>query len=274
LAHEPGIPQQSPALTHSLPELWHLLSLDAPTVAILWFLLAARTAHLHLCVADSAALFLGTWMMYVIDRLLDAHGGEPCPEERHRFHGAHGRAFVIALLCATPVQVCLLTKADAALLHSWLVLAAGIAGYYTLIHSRKFKTPLPKELAVAVAFSAAIFMPELLAPSPLLPHAIYFCALCWVNSTAIYEREHDTLQAAHWSTRLVLHYTPALQVLVLAASIALCFLHRAPRALALSMALSAVILIALRSSRHRMGRLRYRVAADAALLTPLLFLFR
>ena len=51
---------------------WHLLSLDAPTVAGLWCWAFGRAVRLHLSPRLPVALALGTWLFYVADRLLDA----------------------------------------------------------------------------------------------------------------------------------------------------------------------------------------------------------
>ncbi len=263
---------------YSLPVLWHLLSLDAPTVATAWFVLAARAAHLHLHRSDAAALFLATWMFYALDRLLDARHGEPHPEERHRFHGDHAMAFFIALLCVAPVLLLLLGHMEPTLHRSWLLLGLGAAGYYAWVHSHShsLESRLPKELTVGIGFALVVFLPEALnrALYPVLPHALCFGALCWLNCTLIYEREHHSLDDAHWSTRLAIRYASLLQAMVMLCGVVLCFTGDASRTLSASIALSAAIMMALRRSRHRIPRLSYRIAADAALLSPLLFLFR
>ncbi|HEY0308252.1 MAG TPA: hypothetical protein VGB94_08825 [Acidobacteriaceae bacterium] len=264
---------------YSLPVLWHLLSLDAPTVATVWFLLAARTAHLHLLRSDAAALFLATWMFYVIDRLLDVYCGEPHPEERHRFHGEHSKAFFYALLCAAPVLLLLLSHMGQPLRRAWLLLGLGSAGYYAWVHTRDASadsaTRVPKEICVGMGFTLAIFLPEALSGvlRPLLPQILCFFALCCLNCILIYEREHHSLKTAHWSTRFAIRHASLLQATLLLCGLALCFTANAPRTLSASIVLSAAIMMALRRSRHRIPRLSYRIAADAALLSPLLFLF-
>lgn len=263
---------------YTLPELWHLLSLDAPTVAVAWFILAARAAHLHLLRSDSTSLFLATWIFYAVDRLLDAHYSEPFPEERHHFHGQYSKAFLIALICAAPVLLLLLQHMEPTLRRFWLLLGLGAAGYYAWIHTRPSATDsqLPKELSVGIGFTVAVFLPEALygVNTHLLPHATCFGALCWLNCTLIYEREHTDLRNAHWSTRFAIRHAALLQASVLLTGLVLCFIANASIALPLCIALSAAIMMALRRSRHRMHRLTYRIAADAAMLTPTIFLFR
>jgi hypothetical protein len=266
---------------HSLPALWHLLSLDAPTVAALWFTLAARTAHLSLQATDVAALALGTWMLYAIDRMLDAwHGAIHLQEERHRFHGANHGSFLAALVCSVPVLLVLLRYMEPRLLHAYLVLGLALAAYFTLIHTRSFAHRIPKELAVGVIFVAAIFMPEFLsgifmpeflAGAYMLLPAICFGALCWLNCVLIYWREHVALHEAHWSTRLAIRHMTLLLGTITATALILFFTDGASR-LSASIVLSAAAMLALHRLRFRMARLPFRIATDAALLTPLLFL--
>jgi hypothetical protein len=54
-----------------LLRLWHLMSLDAPTVAVIWSLSFAWAAGVHLPRWIPVLLALGTWAVYVGDRLLD-----------------------------------------------------------------------------------------------------------------------------------------------------------------------------------------------------------
>jgi hypothetical protein len=260
---------------YSLPALWHLLSLDAPTVAALWFTLAARAAHLPLHAADVAALALGTWMLYAIDRMLDArHGAMHLQEERHRFHGANHGAFLAALVCAVPLLLALLAHMEPRLLHAYLVLGLALAIYFALIHTRIFAHRIPKELAVGVIFMAAIFMPEFLADTHMLLPALCFGALCWLNCALIYRREHSNLSDAHWSTRFAIRHMSLLLSALVVAEVMLCFSGETAHTLSLSVILSALAMAALHRAQHRMGRLSFRIAADSLLLTPALFLLR
>ena len=71
--------------------LWHLTSLDAPTVAVVWTLAFARATGVQLPTWVPLLIALGTWTVYVGDRLLDARSGlRSCSfnrlRERHFFH--------------------------------------------------------------------------------------------------------------------------------------------------------------------------------------------
>lgn len=213
-------------------------------------------------------------MLYAIDRMLDAHwGAMQLQEERHRFHGANQGAFLIALACAAPVLLVLLAHMEPQLLHAYLVLGAALAAYFTAVHTRIFAQRVPKELAVGVIFAAAVFMPEFLAGAAraALAQAACFGMLCWLNCTLIYEREHLDIQEAHWSTRFAIRNASLLLAALAAAGTVFCIAGQLPGA---AITLSAGAMLALHRLGPRMGRLGFRVAADATLLTPLLIVFR
>ena len=65
---------------------WHLLSLDAPTVAALWCWSFARVAHIDLPGEAPLLLALGTWLVYVADRILDGLDRAKHAHMRERHH--------------------------------------------------------------------------------------------------------------------------------------------------------------------------------------------
>ena len=209
--------------------LWHLLSLDAPTVAALWTVFIARCSHLHLPWTEPAAMFLAVWMIYAADRLLDARNTDahpldihpldaaPCAsdlEPRHRFHYRYRTAFRTAILLASVTLAALLLRIDPNSLHLYVLLATLLATWMILIHinprTHSASRRLPKELAVGIFFPAAVFIPTLArtAPAPsaihflgiaatwirptLLPSAVLFAAVCTLNCLCLYAWEHPT----------------------------------------------------------------------------------
>lgn len=71
--------------------LWHLSSLDAPTVAAVWSLGFAKTAGVRLPAWAPVLLVFVTWFVYVSDRLLDARSALRARDihrlrQRHYFH--------------------------------------------------------------------------------------------------------------------------------------------------------------------------------------------
>jgi hypothetical protein len=276
----PPTAQLAPAATRSLTRpliLWHLLSLDAPTVAALWTFFIARTTHTPIPLTSIAAMFFAVWILYAADRLLDSRTLSPDLEPRHLFHHRHRRAFRLAiaftaacltpLLLTIPLQAIRLDLLAAALLFAWFI----------LIHATpaaRDPRRLPKELAVGIFFSAAVFIPTVartpaLRPALIVP-AVLFAALCSLNCLYIYAWEHPFPNpSAHTTTRMALrHLAPTTLLLILAAVLA-CLLPQP--LIPLATALAAVSLFALNRTRTLHPTL-LRAAADLALLTPVLLL--
>jgi hypothetical protein len=297
-----------PRPRHSPLALWHLLSLDAPTVAALWTLFIARCSHLTLPWTAPAAMFVAVWMIYAADRLLDArlldtHHPHPDLEPRHRFHHHHRTLFLALILIAAFALADLLHHIDPRALHLYVLLATLLAAWMLLIHIRPQPNGttrrLPKELAVGIFFPAAIFIPTLARTTPtptavhllgwtanwlrpnLLPSAILFACVCTLNCLCLYAWEHPATplqdQAprlqAHWTTRWATAHLTQLALSLLAASTIATLSLSPPIALpALACSISTAALFALNLYRRRLSPIHLRAAADLVLLTPLLLL--
>lgn len=133
--------------------LWHLLSLDAPTVATLWTWFVARTIHLRLPAVSLLAMFLAVWMLYAADRLLDATTSSPSNlEARHRFHRRYSPPFLTGILFTSITLAMLLPHLETSAIHLYLILGGLLGGYFILIHvapnlpvSSQAAQRLPKE---------------------------------------------------------------------------------------------------------------------------------
>jgi hypothetical protein len=268
-----------------LLHLWHLLSLDAPTVAIVWTWFIARAVHLHLPLAGPLAMFLAVWMLYAADRLLDARQLFTSPlhtddlEARHLFHHRHATAFLTGIAFASIALAALLNHLLPEALKLYTVLGALLFGWFLLIHARATNRRLPKELAVGIFFPAATFIPTV-ARLPylrleMLPQAMLLAAVCSLNCLCIYAWEHPEPRSnAHWSTRYATQHLTALATATTLAGLALAAAahHTTRWPLALAAAISASLLLALHRLHHRFNSLTLRTSADLALLTPLLFM--
>jgi len=283
--------------------LWHLLSLDAPTVAALWIWFVARASHVRLPVASPVAMALAVWMLYAADRLLDTRLLNASPREtylhdqleaRHFFHHRHRRAFLIGIAFAGMGIAALLPRLDPTAIRLYLVEGALLSVWFLILHATRSAHRLPKEIAVGCFFSAAIFIPTVARASglhaALLPYAVLFAALCSLNCLFIYAWEHGhgrraqredwsaNARPAHATTRLALAQLNVLAMSVAIAGAALAFFHpiSLPQPdqwpIAVACALAEVLLLALDRSRKRLSRVNLRAAADLALLTPLLLL--
>ena len=270
---------ETTALRQSL-HLWHLLSLDAPTVATLWTWWIARIVHAQLRAAELLSMFLAVWVLYAADRLLDARAlafrTNPVGlEARHLFHHAHRQAFRLALAVVCVALAALLPHALApAELTRFLILGALLLAWFLIIHSlsSESKRPLPKEFVVGPFFAAAVFLPASIRAPHALPHlwfpAFAFAALCTLNCLFIAAWERH--QPAHRITRAAANRIVRCAWLLALAAVGATLLPHSPQALLLPTALSTLLLLAVHAQRRRFGRTTLRALADLALLTPAL----
>jgi hypothetical protein len=283
--------------------LWHLLSLDAPTVAALWTWFIASANHIRLPLASTLAMALAVWMLYAADRLMDARlmdarlmdarlldassTHHEDLEARHYFHHRHRPAFLSGIVLASAALAALLPRLETGAIHLYLTLGGLVAGYFILIHAtitaaakQKVAHRLPKEIAVGLCFAAATFIPTVARHTglrlPLLPSALLFATLCSLNCLFIYAWEHEdpyTSRPAHSLTRFALRHLPFLTILLTSSAAALSLLdHLAPRSIPFAIAASAALLLLLHRNRHAIPRVTLRAAADLALTTPILIL--
>jgi hypothetical protein len=242
---------------------------------------------------------LAVWMLYAADRLLDTrmlntdpHGSHPRDrlEARHFFHHRHRRAFMVGIAFAGMGIAALLPRLDPAAIRLYLMEGALLFVWFLILHATRSAHRLPKEIAVGLFFSAAIFIPTVArAPglrAALEPYAVLFAALCSLNCLFIHAWEHGhgshaqredwsaNARPAHATTRLALAHLNALAMSVAIAGVALALMHPHPnqRPIAVACTLAAGLLLALDRNRKRLSRVSQRAAADMALLTPLLLL--
>lgn len=168
--------------------LWHLASLDAPTVAIVWALAFAWAGVIHVSGRVVVVLALATWCAYVSDRLLDArvlHArvlgarggvessigpelGRPELRERHYFHWRNRRLFVpLTAVAACVAGVAALTFLPSFVREWGSVLALAALAYFSGVHAaprlerwrHSLSRLVSKELLVALLFTAGCILP-------------------------------------------------------------------------------------------------------------------
>jgi hypothetical protein len=270
--------------------LWHLTSLDAPTVAVVWSLTFAWSAGVHLQPWIPVLQALGVWAIYIADRLLDAlrsfrHGNVDQLRERHFFHWQHRRMFLpVAIVAACVCALMIFSFMPLAARERNSLLAAAAFLYFARVHTAepekkpflRFASPLfSKEFLVGVLFTTGCALPALAHAAalqkslwPLLLQVAVFMLLAWLNCHAIDRWESNR------SAR------PSI-TLFSVACVAACLLAwlipvSQPRAAALlaAGALSALILALLDRVRNHLAPSTLRAAADLALLTPAVLLLR
>jgi hypothetical protein len=283
---------------------WHLFSLDAPSIAALWAWSFARAVHVVLSVDSLLLLFLGTWLLYVADRVLDGlRQNSARLRERHFFYMRHRTAALIAAVPASALLSWLVfARMVPAARRADILISAVAAGYFLLVHlgGAKIECWFPKELVVALVFATATAVPAMARLAPeggpgiamLLAIAAFFAALCWLNCIAIEKwegsreflpgpvrtrRTHDLKgqksdRTTRWGQRHLRRICLAIASAALVSGAALlCAGQMAGARLSFAAAISAGLFFAL--DRSRLPAFPLRVAADAALLTPLLLLF-
>jgi hypothetical protein len=271
--------------------LWHLASLDAPTVAIVWSLAFAWAAQVRLPLWALAALALTVWSIYIGDRLLDARkamraGRLENLRDRHFFHWRLRRILAPTALAAAGAAGCMvLLEMPMASVERGGAIAVAALVYLQRVHFRGSREDgrrdspsprrLPKELLVGILFAAGCALPAWnrgtqYRPALVLP-VVFFAALAWLNCHAI-----DRWEGGEKDARIPRIATQGI-VLGVAGVLAAAFSASGqPRAAALLLcaAASALLLAGLDRLRPRLTPLALRAAADLVLLTPLALLAR
>jgi len=259
--------------------LWHLASLDAPTVAVVWALAFAWMADVHLGTWIPLLLACGTWAVYVSDRLLDAYRAIRLSKldtlrERHYFHWLHRRLLLPAACAAAAIAAALVMRCTSfAVRNRDSVLAAAALVYFSGVHSPArlpnwLRRLVSKELMVGLLFAAGCAAPTLSrlhsADWQVFACLGLFAALAWINCSAIENWESSHQEAA------VLRHASALCVVAFAVSGASAFTNPRASALACAVGISALLLSLLDRRRGRLSPLTLRTVADLVLLTPLI----
>jgi hypothetical protein len=264
--------------------LWHLASLDAPTVAIVWTLAFAWAARIQLPDWVVAVVALAALCFYIADRLLDARNANTPLRERHHFHWTHRRVFLPAAIAAAVGALALVGRSmPLAARERNSVLAAAALAYFTSVHS-PWRIPVrklcfPKELLVGILFTLACAAPTLSCITgpgassrflAMLPAMLVFMALAWLNCYAIECWE----SRSHRAPRIFRFALALVAIAVLTASAEIGDHYPRPAALLAAAALSATLLALLDLRQQKFTPIALRIGADLALLTPLaLFAF-
>jgi len=271
---------------------WHLLSLDAPTVAALWAWSIARAVSIQLPWSALLLLGLGTWLVYVADRILDglhfeSHGKL---RERHFFYARHrGKGVLAGVVVGFVLLWLVATRMNATARREDTALFAVALAYFCLVHLCRpgIERWFPKEAAVGLVFAAAVAVPAWSRlqgqRTSLIPVVTLFALLCWLNCIAIEKWERPSRDKArvlmaglsHATTQWAqAHFSLVSCGIALLAAIA-CVrseLSAGPgdmTGLYLACMMSAVMFPAF--DRSRLNSIQLRIAADVVLLTPLLF---
>jgi hypothetical protein len=264
--------------------LWpHVLSLDAPIVAIVWQHWWARAAGVQIPWFQDAILALGVWMIYLADRLADtrpAAGGTP-QTARHAFSSRHRRVLLPLLGCVAFGPVVLtLTEVPARQIAAGFGLLLVAGWYFWLIHRQRpshWARFVPKEAFVGAifAFGTTFFVTwrSGLPPWHVGVSRVLFAVLCFLNCALITQWETSVQDRAEPTS--LLNAFPWLDgrlgvgCMWLAAAAGL-LTAGAGWVAFLPVALGALALAWLDHQRATISPDGLRVLADFALLAPLL----
>jgi hypothetical protein len=270
---------------------WNLLSLDAPTIVCLWALLFVHELHLRFQAWEIAALTFTVWIIYIGDRILDGlrMTASETTSDRHKFYMRHCGT----ILCSFPPFVLaagliILEKLDVQTRFAGLVMGAAVIFYFLGIHGVPAHVSqwLPKEILAGGIFAVGAAIPAWIHAAGLrnflLPEVILFAGLCVLNCVTIECWEHNRggrrwEKRPYWLIRLAdARIESIAATLILYASCMVVFLSRdGIRAeVAEASILSILILIAVERRSNNLSPRALRILADAALLTPAVFLFR
>jgi len=290
LGHLPVIDRAAHGYDAPAPlRLWHLASLDAPTVAVVWSLAFAWAAGLHLPAWVPVLLALTTWSVYIGDRLLDAYAGLRSNaldrlRERHLFHWRHRLVLAPAAFGAAAASAAIiLTLMPDLLRRHDSVLAAAALAYFSGVHSRR-KPPswlaplLSKEFLVGVLFTAGCALPTLSQMpisfgtvrqvAPLFAAIAFLAALAWLNCHAI-----ESWESRKTGSRIFAEGC-FIGAAGLALSVAIAPIHFRIAALLVAGAAAAFLIALLDCRRRHFTSVALRAAADLVLLTPIFLLAR
>ncbi|HVJ46062.1 MAG TPA: hypothetical protein VM511_06725 [Luteolibacter sp.] len=243
-------------------------------------------------------LALVVWVIYVVDRLIDASMRKNNPERcepRHLFHWKYRKVFGTAAVIATGVALALLFRYIPASIFVYLVGAGGLIGGFfglsMLSSSEPSEIPHIKNILAGLAFAygtaltAFIYQGAASFPEAMISReVICFGVLCIMNISAIDLWEHAN-RSNDVEVKATDELALTLPLILLAASAILFAMLASPhpddsvdyglvtRSFFYSILTGAALLYILNRMRSRFHMDTLRVLADVALLIPVLLFF-
>jgi hypothetical protein len=265
---------ERPAPSWLLPQL---LSFDAPLVAALWLTLFARVYGGSLHFTEPLLVAAAVWLIYAIDHLLDVRSGAVC-SARHRFVRAHSRAFRLGIAAVVFASIALTWVLPEAIRERGVALSAIVLLYFAAVHHGGdwLRRIWPKELVMGAVFAAGCSIPAWDDFRQAWPTIVLFAILCTLNCAALdlweWPLSDEPWPAPHPATRFLgRHLVPISAVVSIVSTLMVIDVRNEIFA---AVALSGLLLLVLNYFRARIQIEAARMLADAALLTPLLFLWR
>ena len=261
--------------------LWpHLLSLDAPVVALVWQEWWSRCAREPLLPGERLVLGFGVWLIYLADRQADVARGRPddTGTARHAFAARwHRPLLVLALVIGAGLVALAPRVLPGGEFCGGLGLLAAATAYFWLVHrgpSPGWTCRLPKEAVVGGMFALGTLFFALCrparVPASLAAGGVLFGAVCFLNCALITAWERGLRDRRDPASLLnafpVLVHGGLARGCWLLATLSAALTWHAP--VLLPVALSAVALAILDRWRRHLSANTLRCLADAVLLAP------
>lgn len=257
--------------------LWsNVLSLDAPVVTLVWQWWFAHNFNIRLASYEYIILFATVWLLYALDRWLDAWKLDLTKphSSRHAFYVYYRwPVAIIWLLILITTAILSLTSLSQKTLLAGFTLLALCSIYFLLVHVQKGWRVIPKEARVGVAVSLGVTLClwRQITSLDLMLATFSFALLVTLNCIliAVWEEPLDKAQGVSSAAfTLSQRWLEPFIIIFLGTMIAFSFYQHFYIAIAL--AISA--LFGLNIARDKLDISLLRVLADAVLLTPLLLI--
>lgn len=256
----------------SRPAWWqwhHVVSLDAPAVALCWQWQWSRYLGISLDWSAYVILGLGVWSIYLLDRVIDVGADSSSHDTaRHRFASRHRRVIARAgVIIGVSAFLLALLRLSAETIAYGLVLGGLVSVYLLAILRRPGlrEDGWSKELFVGLMFAlGTAFFPLMEQPSawiPLAPPLSLFAGLCIVNCGLITCWETQSRS----SNRANLFATVAAMIAIISM---ICAIGQG-KPVWFALSLSGTLITMLHLGRLWLTPEAQRVGVDLALLTPI-----
>jgi hypothetical protein len=258
---------------------WNILSVDAPTVSVVWAILFAECYRAKLSAAQIVALTLAIWTIYAGDRLLDGwrSGSARSLRDRHLFSARH-RTWMMGLVALAGLGALWVSMdyLNAREETAGVKLSVVVGLYLIAIHGggKRIGRFLPKELFVGGLFAAGTALPVWYrngAGWRVWLAVGMFALLCALNCLSIESWECEG--SPEKMSRLVGWAKPRIDGLALALGVFSLLLlptesaRNAAAVLTLGISLGSLLILLLNRCRRRFSRPALRVLVDVALVT-------
>jgi hypothetical protein len=260
--------------------LWpNVLSLDAPIVTLVWQWWFAANFKIHLASYDYIILFATVWLLYALDRWLDAWKLDLTKphSSRHAFYFYYRwQVAIVWLIIFMTTTIISLTSLSQKTLLAGFALLALCAIYFILVHVQKGWRIISKEARVGVAVSLGVTLclwTQINAGRQLelALATLCFALLITLNCMLIAVWE-ETLDKAQQFSSIALtisqRWLESSILIFLGAMVALSFYQR----FYIPIVLAGVALFVLHGVWDKLNTSLLRVLADVVLLTPLLLI--